>query len=103
MKIEWTEPAEDDLGQIFDYIAKDSFYYAEQFIDRIISRTGKLNDFPEIGRQVPEAEGETLNVRELVIQGYRIIYVSYPDLIQILAVIHGSQDLQNFPNKPWEE
>ena len=102
MKIEWTEPAEDDLGQIFDYIAKDSAYYAEHFIDRIISRTGKLHDFPEMGRQVPEAEGENLNIRELIIQGYRVIYVHYPNLIQILAVIHGSRDLQNTANQPWE-
>ena len=42
MKIEWTEPAEADLREIHDYIARDVPYFAEQIIDRIIKATGKL-------------------------------------------------------------
>ena len=67
MKIEWTEPAETDLGEIYDYIAGDVPYYAEQFIDRIIEVTGKLQDHPQIGRPVPEADDRD-DVRELIFQ-----------------------------------
>jgi toxin ParE1/3/4 len=35
MRIEWTEPALVDLEVIRNYIAKDSRYYADRFIERI--------------------------------------------------------------------
>jgi len=100
VKIEWTEPAENDLGEIYDYIARDVPYYAEQFIDRIIEATGKLTDHPKIGRRVPEANRD--DVRELIFQNYRIIYLTRSDSIYIVTVIHGSRDLSRQAVKPWE-
>lgn len=35
MKVDWTEPALEDLAAIQAYIAKDSSFYARQFIERI--------------------------------------------------------------------
>ncbi|WP_414673664.1 MULTISPECIES: type II toxin-antitoxin system RelE/ParE family toxin [unclassified Marinimicrobium] len=46
MKIEWTESAELDLGDIYAYIARDVPIYAEQFIDRIIENTFLLHEQP---------------------------------------------------------
>ncbi len=100
MKLEWTEPAENDLSEIYDYIARDVPYYAEQFIDRIIEATGKLADHPKIGRQVPEANRN--DVRELIFQNYRIIYLTKSTSIYIVTVIHGSRDLSRRAVKPWE-
>ncbi len=101
MKIEWTEPSENDLGEIYDYIARDAPYYAEQFIDRIIDATGKLEDHPKIGRQVPEANLD--NVRELIFQNYRIIYLIKHKVIYIITVIHDSRDLNLMEIKPWHD
>jgi toxin ParE1/3/4 len=56
-------------------------------------------DFPEIGRRVPEAEGE--NVRELIFQYYRIMYCVEPQNILVLAVIHGARDISQKKLKPW--
>lgn len=50
MKIEWAEPAELDLGDIYTYIARDVPAYAEQFIDRIIEATFLLHEQPLMGR-----------------------------------------------------
>ncbi len=36
MKIEWTEPSLLDIEGIRDYIKKDSEYYANRFVERII-------------------------------------------------------------------
>ena len=63
MKIEWTEPAILDLDGIRNYIARDSEYYASRFVGKIVEAVEKLEEFPEIGRRVPEAEEE--NIREL--------------------------------------
>ncbi len=57
---------------IRDYIAKDSTFYAKQFIERIFDATKNLETYPELGRIVSEAE-EIEGIRELIFQGYRII------------------------------
>ena len=55
----------------------------------------------DLGREVPEAK-ERKDVRELIFQGYRIIYLRQPSFIYIVAVIHGSRDLSGMENKPWD-
>ena len=102
MQIKWTEPALDDLEGIQAYIAKDSAYYARQFIERLFDAAKKLEDFPEIGRHVPEA-GKRSDVRELIFQGYRIIYLAQSDTVSIITVIHGSRELSDVEKQPWHE
>lgn len=89
----WSIPARNDLKQIYDYIAKDSKYYATNVAQQIISKAENLNKFPEIGRVVPEIGDE--NVRELIIYSYRIIYEVVPNGVQILAIIHGKRDFSS--------
>jgi plasmid stabilization system protein ParE len=72
MKLDWTEPSLLDLENIRVYIAKDSEYYAERFIARVIEAAETLQQFPLLGRVVPEAGDET--IRELLFHNYRIIY-----------------------------
>lgn len=100
MRIKWTEPAVSDLKNIKDYIAKDSKYYAHQFVDKIIESVENLNKFPERGRIVPEADDE--NIRELLFHNYRIIYRIDIKGILILTIIHGSRDLTRKKTQPWE-
>lgn len=100
MPVEWTDPALDDLEVIRDYIAKDSPYYAKRFIERIFDAAEKLQDHPHMGRIVPEAYQD--DVRELIFQGYRIIYRTKPDRVQIITVLHGSRNLAAKEVKPWD-
>jgi addiction module RelE/StbE family toxin len=101
MKVVWTEPAESDLDDLFDYIARDSAIYAERFIDRILDAVVKLAQHPRIGRKVPEANSE--HIRELIVQSQRVIYavVDDRDTINILALVHVRQDLQGQDEQPW--
>ncbi len=93
VKIEWTDPALEDLNQIFKYIARDSTYYANLFIKRIYESIQNLKDFPESGRVVPE-KGIN-NLREIIMQNYRIIYRyrKVEKIVEILTIIHGSRQL----------
>lgn len=100
MRIEWSEPAMQDMAALRDYIANDSPARAERFIQRLFEHVDKLEAFPELGRKVPETD--TSNIRELVFQGYRIIYRASPHRVDILTVLHGSRDLANPGNRPWE-
>ncbi|MCF6250398.1 MAG: type II toxin-antitoxin system RelE/ParE family toxin [Methylococcaceae bacterium] len=101
MKIEWSARSRTDLKELKNYIGQDSPYYARRFIARIILSVEKLEDFPDIGRGVPEAE-ERNDVRELIFQGYRIIYLRQSDHVYIVTVIHGSRDLSGMNDKPWD-
>ncbi len=100
MLVEWTDPALDDLEVIRDYIAKDSPYYARRFIERIFDAAEKLQDHPQMGRPVPEADRD--DVRELIFQGYRIIYRTQSDCVHVITVIHGSRNLAAKEVKPWD-
>ena len=101
MKIHWSEIAEADLDDIYDYIARDVPYYAELFVDTLIEATDKLEDHPHMGRKVPEADHRD-DVRELIVQGYRIIYLTLPEKIFIVTVIHSSRNLAGEEVKPWD-
>jgi len=100
MKIEWTQPALLDLESIRDYISRDSEYYAARFIEKIIEAVEGLENFPNIGRSVPEAEDET--IREILLHNYRIMYRVETDRVLVLTVVHGARDLSRRRTKPWD-
>ena len=99
MTIEWTAPAEADLDEIFDYIARDAPVYAEQYLDRILDTVATLYEHPKIGRVVREAGAD--HIRELIYRSHRIVYAIEADRIAILAVIHGRRDIEQL--KPWDD
>jgi addiction module RelE/StbE family toxin len=93
-------PARNDLKQIYDYIAKDSRYYATNVVENVVSKAENLDEFPEIGRVVPEISDK--NVRELIIYSYRLIYEFVSNDVQILAIIHGKRDFSSLDRNDLE-
>lgn len=100
MRVEWSDLASEDLDDLVRYISRDSAFYARRFGQKVVLATRRLRDFPESGRMIPEAEDKTL--REIIVQGYRVMYRLESSRVLILAVIHGSRDLAGQENKPWE-
>lgn len=100
MRIRWSRRARVDLRAIKDYIAKDSPSHARQFAEKIFIATEQLIDHPKLGRKVPEAEQD--QIRELIFQNYRIIYLIRSNHVYIVTVIHGNRDLTQWETKPWE-
>ena len=88
--VKWTSTAKKDLKKIYSYIAEDSRYYARRVAQDIVEKTEGLNDFPEIGRIVPEINDK--KIRELIVYSYRLIYEVKNDDVDILAIIHGKRD-----------
>ncbi|WP_390883551.1 type II toxin-antitoxin system RelE/ParE family toxin [Kovacikia minuta] len=72
-------------------IAQNSPQYATRTIDRLTRRSQQIANFPLSGRVV--SEFETKQIREVIEGSYRIIYYIKPDQIDILAVLHGSQQM----------
>ena len=100
MKIVWTKPAIADLDSIREHIARDSEYYANRFIGKVIKSVEKLEKFPKIGRRVPESS--EANIRELLFYNYRIIYKVKSKRIVVLTIVHGGRDISSENRKPWE-
>ncbi|MBX9257768.1 type II toxin-antitoxin system RelE/ParE family toxin [Desmonostoc muscorum CCALA 125] len=91
MKVFWTQTAVENLSAIYTYIAQNSPQYADRIVDRITRRSEQIANFPFSGRTVPEFETE--QIREIIEGSYRIIYYIRSEQIEVLAVIHGSQQI----------
>lgn len=88
MKLVWTEPARQDLRDIFSYIAEENPHAAKRLLAEIRERAVLLQDRPELGRA-----GRVDGTRELVLTGtqYILPYRVKDTQIQILAVLHSAR------------
>lgn len=89
MKLVWTERARRDLFAIHDYIAQDAPERALKYIARIERCVRKLTRFPRMGRAVAELTGEMPNLREVIMDDYRILYRNRGQIVEVLALYHG--------------
>ncbi len=88
-EIKWTPQAAEDLESITKFIAENSQHYARLFAIDVIEAAGRLAEFPESGRIVPEIKDSVL--REIIMGNYRIVYRVKAKLVEILTVYHGAR------------
>jgi toxin ParE1/3/4 len=87
----WSADALQDLSDIYQYVRKDSKFYADRLVDEIYLRVTAIIDQPLIGRIVPE-KADPL-IREVFKGNYRIIYsLQNPSALTIYRIIHRSRD-----------
>jgi toxin ParE1/3/4 len=89
--VHWSDLAVQQLASITLYIGRTSPLYAERMVDRILRRVETLAAFPDIGVRVSEAEDD--KVREVLENPYRILYLAQPSRVDVLAIVHGRQDI----------
>ena len=92
MKIFWTKEALLRLQEIEEYISRDNPIGAIEFVDKLITVAETIIDNPKKGRIVPELSLE--NIRELLYQNYRIVYLVKKNSADILTVFEGHQLLK---------
>jgi addiction module RelE/StbE family toxin len=92
MKIFWTKEALLRLQEIEEYISRDNPIGAIEFVDNLITVAETIIDNPQKGRIVPELSLE--NIRELLYQNYRIVYLVKKNSVDILTVFEGHQLLK---------
>ena len=88
-KVDWADPAWDDLSGIAEYIARDSEYYAATFVQEIKEAAASLAEFAERGQVVPEFGDPS--IRELLVKSYRLLYRVSEKRVVILTLIHGAR------------
>jgi plasmid stabilization system protein ParE len=79
------------VSEIAEYIAQDNPKAAENWVNTVFEKVGKLKAFPESGRIVPEINNKA--IRELTYGDYRILYRLEKERISVLTVRHGKQIL----------
>lgn len=89
MRVVWSPLALDRVGEIADYIARESVPAARNWIDSIFTKVKRLERFPRSGRAVPEIR--RLSIREIIHGDCRIVYRIKREQIAILTVRHGRQ------------
>ncbi len=92
-RLEWSAEAIEDIEAIASFIEKDSLTYAQAVVSKFLEKAEILQEFPEMGRTVPELNTE--HIREIFVYSYRLVYKVYENKILIVAVIHGKRLLEN--------
>jgi toxin ParE1/3/4 len=89
MYLMWSEGALDDRLDILNRIAKDSVEAALRIDVRFEEEADWLVRFPYLGRKGKRPGSRLLPVRDTK---YLIAYVVHDDFIEVMRVIHGSQE-----------
>jgi toxin ParE1/3/4 len=83
--------AEQDLDDIWDYIATSNLEQAEKTLRQLYAKMGTLAHNPYIGRERQELQE---GLRSFPAGNYVIFYSTLPDGIEIIRVLHGSRNIQ---------
>lgn len=93
LAIEWSEEALEDIESIAAYIEKDSPAYARSVVSKFFEKADLIKEFTELGRKVPETND--INIREIFVYSYRLIYKVYENRVLFVAIVHGKRLLEN--------
>lgn len=88
-EIVWSARASKDVHTIYQYIAMDSKFHANKWLDKIRGRINLLPEQPYMGRVIPEKSDP--NLRELIDGNYRIMYRVSKKQIVIYRIMHASR------------
>ena len=91
-QVSWSEQAASDLENIHRFIAHDSLAAADVTIERIRESARRLEEFPLMGRQLPEDPDS--GDRELIIPPFRLMYSVVGDEVRIFTVHHSARDVR---------
>jgi toxin ParE1/3/4 len=92
LKVLWTENAIQDLLGIKAFIAQDSTDRAEKWVSDLFAAGETLSRLSSRGRIVPELN--QVNLRELLIENYRLVYRVKSTSIEIITVFEGHRQIK---------
>jgi toxin ParE1/3/4 len=87
-----SQPAIRDLESISSYFADVNVEAGEKFLKGFNKRCQQLASFPNIGRSYDDLQ---VGLRGLPLEGYIILYRATDNLIEIVRVASGRQELQS--------
>ncbi len=84
--------AEEDLKEIWSYIAEHDAEAANKVVKEIIGKFAILRDHPQMGR----AQNKPMvNLRSFAVKKYIIFYQPLEDGVEVLRIFHSSRDIES--------
>jgi toxin ParE1/3/4 len=84
--------AEQDLDDIWDYIAISNSDQAEKVLRHLYAKMGILSHNPHLGKERKEIE---VGLRSFAVRSHIIFYYPLSDGIEVVRVLHGARDFQD--------
>jgi toxin ParE1/3/4 len=85
-----TRIAEEDLIEIWIYIASDNPAAADKLLDQIDTKCQMLAENPKLGQARPDIASE---LRYFPVGRYLILYREIQECIEVVRIIHGARYL----------
>ena len=89
--------AEEDLFEVWRYIAEDSPTAADRLLDQFREKCVLLASSPLIGTPCPELADD---LRFLTIGNYVVFYRPERDCVTVIRVLHGARDIGGLFGRP---
>ena len=86
----WSQSAQRALGEVIEYIAKDSLSAAGHVLEAALDVAASLATLSERGRVVPELDDPI--IREVFVFRYRLMYRVEEARVVVVAFVHGASD-----------
>jgi plasmid stabilization system protein ParE len=84
MKVNFSKDTKEFILNLKQYISKDSPARAKQYTIKFVSRITDMLQYPYIGKVNATFDDEL--IREIVIDGMKIIYKIYPKSVGVLMI-----------------
>lgn len=91
LKISFSKKAEEDLIDIWSYIAEDNPAAATRVLQSLNQRCELLADNPKLGPARPDIAAD---LRYFVAGSYLLLYREIQTGIEIVRVLHGARNLE---------
>lgn len=89
----WRHPkADDDLLEIWLFVARDSVRAADRLLDSIEEKCRLLATYPAIG---PARDDIGPGIRTVSVGPYIVLYRQREDRVDIVRVVHGARNLSD--------
>ncbi|TQV65747.1 type II toxin-antitoxin system RelE/ParE family toxin [Exilibacterium tricleocarpae] len=90
LELEISPEAEDDLLDIWLYIAEDQPINADRYLDKLQTKAQTLAEFPDLGPDRPElAEG----LKSFPVDRYNLYYTVTESRLILVRVLPGDRDI----------
>jgi toxin ParE1/3/4 len=92
MKLRISEPAREDLLEIWQHVASNNPEAAERLMRSLKETFEKLLGFPSLGGERPEL---AIGIRSFPVGKYVVLYSSVEEALEIMRVRHGATMLDD--------
>ena len=93
-RVIWAPRAQAALDEAVNFASQDSVSGALRVLEQALAAAESLATLSERGRVVPELSQP--NTREIFVFRYRLLYEVEPEVVRIVAFLHGARDFERW-------